>query len=241
MSDLININLIDVVIILCILMAGLAGGKKGAINEIVNVVGIILVYFLSFLLMNPLANIFYKYLPFFNFRGSLDGIVVFNIIFYKILAFLIIAFILFNLYTIILKLSGLLQKLVNATIVLSIPSQIIGFLIGLVQGYIVVFIALTILKIPCANFNMFNESLFADKIIYKSFILTDSLGNTTQAMHDVFDLVETSKKNSKNSINLKSLDIMLKYKVVDKETVNMLVDSNKLTGITNIDTVTDKY
>ena len=46
---------------------------------------------------------------------------------------------------------------------------------------------------------------------------------------------------SQNESNLKSLDIMLKYKITDKKTVEKLVEQNKLSSIDNIDSVLNKY
>jgi len=44
-----------------------------------------------------------------------------------------------------------------------------------------------------------------------------------------------------NEANLKSIDIMLKYKLVDKDTVENLIKNKKLKGIKNIDSVLSNY
>lgn len=44
-----------------------------------------------------------------------------------------------------------------------------------------------------------------------------------------------------NEANLESIDIMLKYKLVNKETIEKLVKSNKLENVENIENILSKY
>ena len=61
-----TINILDVAIILILIMFAIIGFKRGAIKEIVSLVGIIAVFIVSFSLKGILGNILCKWLPFFD-------------------------------------------------------------------------------------------------------------------------------------------------------------------------------
>ena len=86
-----NINLVDAIILLIILLGGIIGFKEGVIKKLTSVIGLVIVVILSFMLKNHLSVIFYENLPFFNLWGAFKGIQVLNIVFYEMLAFLIIS------------------------------------------------------------------------------------------------------------------------------------------------------
>ncbi len=236
-------NIIDIIIVLLLIMAGLVGFKKGAIKEAVSLVGIILVFVIAFSLKGYLGNILCKYLPFFNFTGNLKGVVTLNILMYQLIAFFIIYSILFSIYAIVLKLSGIAQKLVNMTIVLLLPSKIIGFIIAFIEGYIITFIVLLTLMIPLKGTSMITESALANKIIYNSPIISKSTSNITNSITEIYDLGDNLSKNeiSTNDANLKALDIMLKYKIVTPKTVEQLIVLDKLNSVKGTEAVINKY
>ena len=236
-------NIIDIIIVLLLIMAGLVGFKKGALKEAVSLVGIILVFVIAFSLKGYLGNILCKYLPFFNFTGNLKGVVTLNILMYQLIAFFIIYSILFSIYAIVLKLSGIAQKLVNMTIVLLLPSKIIGFIIAFIEGYIITFIVLLTLMIPLKGTSMITESALANKIIYNSPIISKSTSNITNSITEIYDLGDNLSKNeiSTNDANLKALDIMLKYKIVTPKTVEQLIVLDKLNSVKGTEAVINKY
>ena len=131
-----KLNIVDAIIILIILLGGVIGFKEGIIKKLTSVIGLILVVILSFTLKNYLSVIFYENLPFFDLWGAFKGIQVLNIIFYEMLAFLIIASVLTLVYRLFLGVSGLIEKILKATVILSIPSKILGFFAGLLENYI---------------------------------------------------------------------------------------------------------
>lgn len=104
-------NILDIVIALVLIMSAIIGFKRGAIKEVVSLVGIIIVFILAFSLKGVLGNVLCKWLPFFNFAGNLEGVTVLNILLYQLIAFLIIYSLLFSVYMIVVKISGIVQKL----------------------------------------------------------------------------------------------------------------------------------
>ena len=111
-----NLNIVDVIILLLILLGGVVGFKEGVIKKLTSVIGLVIVVVLSFILKNKISIVFYENLPFFDLWGAYKGIQVLNILFYEMLAFVIIAAVLSIIYRIILGLTGMIEKILKATI-----------------------------------------------------------------------------------------------------------------------------
>ena len=236
---------IDIVIILLLIMFGVVGWKQGIIKEAVQLIGMIIILVIAFMFKGELGNIFCKWLPFFNFNGSpLEGMTTLNILLYQVLGFVIIFTVLYAIYTIILKLSGVFQKILDWTIILLIPSKIGGLIIGLLEGYILLFVLLLIITGLPANYTSnFTNSNLVQTIVYKTPILSSASKDVTNSMKDIYVLVDevAQKKITTNEANLKTVDIMLKYDLVTPKTVEQLVILDKLKGIKGIDAVIAKY
>ncbi len=236
-------NILDIVIVLILIMSAIIGFKRGAIKEIVSLVGIIIVFIVAFAFKGVLGNVLCKWLPFFNFAGNLEGVTVLNILLYQLIAFLIIYSLLFSVYMIVMKISGVVQKLVHMTVILWLPSKIIGAVVAFITGYVMVFVVLLALLIPLKDTDIFIESRFANYIVYDTPILAGSADNISSSINEVYTLgEELSKGNiSKNEANLETMDILLKYKIVSPETARQLIVLDKLDGISGLDSVIQKY
>lgn len=238
-----TINILDVAIILILIMFAIVGFKRGAIKEIVSLVGIIVVFIVSFSLKGILGNILCKWLPFFDFAGSLEGVKVLNILLYQLIAFLIIYSLLFSVYMIVMKISGIVQKIIHMTVILWLPSKLIGAVVAFVTGYIMVFVVLLALLIPLKDTVIFQDSSLANYIIYKTPILAASSENISTSINEIYTLGEDLSKGeiNKNQANLETMDVLLKYKVVSPETARELIALDKLDGISGLEKVIDKY
>ena len=238
-----TINILDVAIILILIMSAIVGFKRGAIKEIVSLVGIIIVFIVAFSLKGVLGNVLCKWLPFFNFAGNLEGVTVLNILLYQLIAFLIIYSLLFSVYMIVMKISGVVQKLVHMTVILWLPSKIIGAVVAFITGYVMVFVVLLALLIPLKDTDMFKESKFANYVVYDTPILAGSAENISRSINEVYTLGEELSKGdiSKNEANLETMDILLKYKIVSPKTAKELVALDKLDGISGLDSIIQKY
>lgn len=237
------LNIFDIGIILIFLIFLIVGFKNGVIRECVSLLGIVLVFIISFCLKGVLGNFLCTFLPFFSFAGVIEGITTINILLYQVIAFIVVFSILLGLYAVVLKISKFLQKIVNLTIVLWLPSKLLGAVVSFMKGYIILFVVFLVLMIPLKNQPIFYESSLINMILYKTPILSTSTNDFTTAIGEVYDLgIKVSKDQlSKNEANLQTLDVMLKYKIVDKKTIERLVEMHKLDGITNIDGVLNNY
>ena len=234
-----NIDIIDAIILLIILLGGVIGFKEGVIKKLTSIIGLIVVVILSFTLKNYLSVFFYENLPFFDFWGVFKGIQVLNVLFYELLAFLIISSVLTLVYKILLGVTGIIEKILKATIILSIPSKILGFFVGLIEYYIWVYIFLFVLTLPVFNIRQLYESKTAMFIIEKTPILSIYTNKTVDIYHDLYSIMYNRIGKSDEQVNEEAMELMLKYDIITTESAHKLVDRNKV--VVNDDSFIDKY
>ena len=234
-----KLNIVDAIIILIILLGGVIGFKEGIIKKLTSVIGLILVVILSFTLKNYLSVIFYENLPFFDLWGAFKGIQVLNIIFYEMLAFLIIASVLTLVYRLLLGVSGLIEKILKATIILSIPSKTLGFFAGLLENYIWVYLFLFVLTLPVINIKEIRESNLATSILEKTPILSKYTNKTLAIYNDLYDIIDNKDNKTNEQVNESAMDLMLKYEIITPSSARKLIDKNKVS--VSDDSFIDKY
>lgn len=233
-------NIVDAVIIVVFILGILNGFRNGAIKSLIGLVGLIIVLVLSFELKNPIAQILYNNLPFFDF-GIFKGVEVFNILFYEIISFIIVFTLLMVFYRILLKVTKVVQKLLDATIVLGIGSRLLGIVIGFIETYIVTFVILYFLNQPFFNNSYFQNSALNNFILNKSIILTGLVEDNIKAMDELFKLKEIYENTADiNEYNYKTLDILLKYNIVKVESIKTLQSKNKI-NFKNMNELIIKY
>ena len=230
---------IDIIIVLILLMGAVVGFKRGVIKSAVTFIGAIVVIILAFYLKNPVSKLMYTYLPFFNFAGDFEGLTVLNIVIYEALAFVIVYVILMSILQILISVTGVIEKVLNFTIVLGIPSKLLGALFGFFETYLFVFVALFLLsQIPVTNAYI-KDSFVADKIANSSPILSGISENYYKAFEEIIS-IKGQNIHDKNEYNRQSLDILLKYDIVDVDSARDLIESGKM-PIENAEGILDKY
>ncbi len=236
-------NIVDIGIILLILSFAIIGAKKGLIKSTVSLVGIIVVFVISYLLKEQIGNFLCKYLPFFSFSGNIKGLVSLNILIYQLAGFLMIYSVLMGIYAIVMTVTGWIQKIVNMTIILKLPSAIGGAIIGLVEGYLFTFILILLAMIPLRNVSLFRESRLIDALLYKTPIISKTTSDITSSVTEIYTLTEqlANKSIDINSANLKAIDIMIRQRVVTPHTVEQLVVLDKLKEVNGIENVLNRY
>lgn len=235
-------NIVDVVIVLLILMCGVIGFKRGVFKQLVTTVGFVLVIILAFYLKNPIAEFLSLHLPFFTFGGMFLNVTSLSIIVYQIISFLIVVILLQIVLNILIKITGIIEKILKFTIVLGIPSKILGFIVGLAEGFIITFLILFFLRQPGFNLKIFDDSKLTDKILNSTPLLSQVAGNFVDTFNDLYELGNDyyEQDMDANTLNLKSIDVMLEHKVITTNYVEKLVDANKL-NIVGIDSIINKY
>lgn len=231
-------NNISVAIVLIIISFGLLGLKRGALKEAVIVFGNILVIAIAYFFKDMLASYLMNTLPAYKINSVLGPLSSLTIIFYKLIAFLALLIVFHFLLRIIINLSGLLGKIMDVTVILLLPNRIIGFLLGIVEGYVLMFIVLNVLMIPLSSNTTFMDSGVRKYIVEETPILKDSFGGLNTSLEEVLQL---DKNDTENSLNLKVIDILLKNKIITKDEVQELANNGKIVNVDGLDTVINKY
>ena len=233
-----NFNIFSIVIVFFILLIGVLGSKRGILKELVVVLGTILVFVLAFLLKDSLASVFCEYLPFFNYKIPLGKLISLNIVFYQLIAFLLLVILFRFILQILIDFTGIFNKIINATIILALPNKIFGFIVGILEGYILAFILLNVIAIPMSGNQMFMESKVRQFVVNDTPILKDSIGGLNVALDEILSLDSNA---SQNDNDLKVLDILLKYNVVSTDFMDNVVKTGKLNSINGVNNIINKY
>lgn len=226
-----TLNILDVAIVLFILMGGIVGMKRGVIKQGVMTIGMIVVIVLSFLLKNPVSALMYKYFPFFSFGGLLKNLSVLNVLLYEVIAFSLVFGILSAILMVLIKISSIFEKLLKFTIVLAIPSKILGFFLGLIEYYLVVFIIMFILSSPTfqtESFNFINESKLKRVVLNNTLGLSGMLNNTLDTFNDVNKLIKEKDKYSDDEFNCRALNTMIENKLLNSKSADYLSSKGKI-------------
>ena len=220
--------MVDIIILILFAIGAISGFKAGVIKKTTDFIGMFLILVLSFYLKNYLSVIMYENLPFFNLGGFIKGIDVINILIYEVLAFIIVFFILLLILKVLLMITGIIEKILKATIILSIPSKLLGIVVGIVEMYVYVFIILVVITLPVIKMPYVRESKIADFMLNNTPVLSQLSSQIVETCDDVFDIVDNREDKSNEQLNTDILKILLDKEVITKESAKKLVDANKL-------------
>ncbi len=234
-------NIVDILIILGIVLFGVTGMKRGGIRQIVGTVGFIIVLILAFNLKNPLAEFLSLHLPFFKFGGVYHGVTALNILFYQLIAFFIILALLEVVLKLVLAMTGVLEKLLRMTVILALPSKILGLVAGLIEGFLVIFIILLVFHQPMFNIKAFNESKLTDKILKSTPLMSGFADGIVTTVNDIYEVGKGyTDQDDSETLNREAIEIMLKHKVITADYVSKLVDAGKI-DVLGIDNIINQY
>ena len=221
-------NVADIIIVIALVLGAIGGFKAGVIKKTADFVGIFLVIILSFYLKNYLSVIMYENLPFINFGGFIKGIEAINILFYEVLAFIIVFSLLMLIFKIVLMLTGLIEKILKATVILSIPSKILGIVVGAIEMYVYVFLVLVVITLPIINVPYVRDSKVSSFILNNTPILSSVSEEMVDTYNDIYKVVKDKDSKSNEELNDEVIKLLLDKKVITKESLNKLIDRNKI-------------
>lgn len=230
-------NIVDIIIIVVIILGALTGFIRGFFKETVMFLGTILVVVLAFILKNPLSVILYENLPFFGF----GGITSLNILLYEVFAFIIALSILAIALTIVIKISGILENILRATVVLALPTKLLGLVVGAVRSIVILYVILYIASLPVFRVPLVNESKYSKLILTKTPIISNITEEAVKTFEEIYEF--TTKEIDAKDIdktNRAIIEVMLKNKVVTAKNVKLLSDNKKI-EISNLDELLEKY
>lgn len=221
-------NIVDIIIIILILFGAIGGFKAGVIKKTTDFVGTFVILILAFYLKNYLSVIMYENLPFFNLFGIVKGIDSLNILLYEIIAFAIVFIALLFLLKVILMLTGLIEKILKATVILSIPSKLLGIIVGAIESYVYIFIVLVIVTLPIFYAPFVKESKVANFMLSETPILSSVSDEMISLYSDVYDIIDGRKEKTNEQLNSEILRMFINKEVITKKSAKKLVDQNKI-------------
>lgn len=221
-------NVVDVIIIALLILGGVAGFKAGVIKKLTDFIGMFVVIILAFYLKNYISVIMYENLPFFNFFGLINGIDALNILLYEVIAFLVIFIALLFVLKVVLMLTGLVEKILKATVILSIPSKLLGIVVGVIEMYVYLFLILVIASLPIFDSSFLKNSKMNNFILNNTPVLSDVSEEIIDIYGDVYNIIDNRKNKTNEQLNEEILKVLIDKKVVTKESAKKLVDKNKI-------------
>ena len=227
-------NIIDAVIILFLLLGAVVGFKQGVLKKTVSFAGLLLIIILSFSLKNYVSVLMYENLPFFNFWGLLTGLEILNVILYELIAFLFIIFI------VVVGITGIVEFILKMTIILAIPSKLLGMVVGFLEYYIIAFVVLFILTQPIFHISILNDSKYKDFILNNTPIVSSYAKKTLKTYKETWDIIKKHDNDNTVDINTSLLEVMLKNKIITVDSTEKLIKKDKL-HIKNQDVILNKY
>lgn len=220
-------NIIDALIIVCLIIGLIVGFRRGLIKQTVLLVGLVLSVIISFKLRAPISTFMYNNLPFFSFSGLFKGVSIINILLYEVIAFLIIFSIIYLVLRILLKISGLIEKILRITVILGIFSRICGAIVGLIESYIIIFVFLFVSSQPFINVKEINDSKYANKILDSTPVMSDYIKNTRIVINEIYDLTKIYNED-KDEFNEQAIALFIKYDIITTENVELLRKKGKI-------------
>ena len=225
-----SLNVVDGIIILLLVLGFVSGFKRGVVKQGVLTFGTILVVVLAFLFKNPLSMVLYKHCPFFTV-GLLKNYSILNILLYELISFFILLSIFSLILAIIIKISGVIERFLRSTVILALPSRLVGGILGIVEFYIFEFIILLIVTMPIftiSNNKALVESKYKDRILNNTIMISHLSGGMVKSINEINDLLDDEDKLGTNKFNCKALNIFVNNKIIGEDSINYLRENNKI-------------
>lgn len=219
-------SLVDVLIILGIGLGAVIGFKRGFIKSIVIFLGTILVFYLAFKFKSLLGAFLYSNFPFFK-MGGLSSL---NLLLYEGIAFIVLLILLFILLKVLVTISGIIEKILDWTVILAIPSKILGLVVGALHSYVIIYIVLVILSFPIFNIKMVNESKGKELMMNYTPILSKVTDDTMVVFDKIFDIRKEDIKTDidKDNMDKQILEVIKESGIIAKDNILELVKDGKL-------------
>ena len=217
------------VIILIFIAAGIYSGyKKGFLESSIRFLGTIAAIIGAYLFKNPISIFLYTHLPFFKFDGLFKGISILNVIVYEIIAFIILFVLLMIIINLICKLTGLVEKLLSFILLFGLPNKILGAIVGFIESIIILYFVAFIFKFSCNFFGYTLTPSLIDDIIEVP-VLKNTFGDTLNSLDEIVILAKDYEDTQdKEEFNNQATQILLKYNIITKENLQILIDNGKI-------------
>ena len=216
---------LDILIIIVLLSGGLVGAQNGFFRQTVVLIGTIMCFVVAWFFKDYIANFLSFNLPFFKF----SGVTSLNILLYQLIAFVILFSFFAAVVVVLAKMTGVLEKILKMTVVLGIPSRILGFIVGLVEAYVIVFVVLFFVKQPMFSQELVEESELTPIIVNSSPVLSSVVSDMNKSLKEIYVINKDYEDNKDADVTNKAIiDSLLKHKVITEDYIDKLVKKGKI-------------
>ncbi len=222
----------DVIIIVLFLCGAYLGYQSGFIKQINDFIILFIFSLLAGKLSDLLLGFLYKYLPFLNFSGKSEGLKSINIIFWKLVLFVLILMILISIIRKIYVKTRLENKINDTILDANLISKILGAVLSVPLMVILFFDVILILLSPNFNLRILNDSKLADTIMTKTPILASANANLYNNQKYIIERINESDNDLSGykDVNNDIIDNMIDTNLIDEDTIKYLKDNKKLVG-----------
>jgi len=225
-------TIVDIILVVFLVLGTYAGTRKGLIKTAVGFVGLVAIIILSYSLKTPLATFLIDTLPFFKFGGVLEGLTSINILIYNVISFVVVFILLYCVLNIVLALTGFIDTLLKFTVIWIIPSKIGGAILGFLEAWLFVFLAVFVLSQFSFSNALISQSKVSDIILNHTPVIGSYLSGASRAAQDIYEEIENHEGDTK-TLNLTILQIQINYGLISKDKAQELMDIGKM-GIDNV-------
>jgi len=229
-------TIVDIILVAFIALGTFLGLRKGLIKTLVGFIGLVAIVIISYTLKTYLANFLIDFMPFFSFSGSLAGLTSLNILIYNVVAFVVIFVIMYCILNIVIALTGFIDTLLKFTVIWIIPSKIGGAILGLLEAWVFIFLAVFVLAQFSVTNAFISDSKVSDIILNHTPVIGNYLGGASKAAQEIYaGIEEYSKDDTKTTtdLNLYILQIEINYGLVSKDKATELMEIGKI-GLDNV-------
>ena len=218
---------VDIIIIVILVLGLVKGWQDGFMRSMVDTVGTVVIFIVSFLIKTPLSKLLYMNLPFFHFKGTFAGISSFNVLLYEGIAYISCVVLLSIIFQVVIAATGISGRLKNISYAHKMPSRIGGMFFSFIEIYVYAFLLVYLGAILPFCTSLVQNSTLGPIIINRTPVLSSGSKHLYKAITDVYNICDGAEDNDK--ADYLSLDVLLKNKIIDPENAKILVENKKIT------------
>ncbi len=226
-------EIVNIVVIALLLFGVYLGYQRGLLKELTDFLILFLSSLLSGKLSDILVGLLYKYIPFLNFNGKSEGLKSINIIFWKLVLYLLLLVVIIFIFNKIINKTKLSSKILDSMVETNLINKVLGALVSVPLILTFIFNISLILSSPNFNFVSLNNSKLVYVIMTKTSVLSRENMNLYANERYVIKRINEEDNTILNykNVNDDIIKYMLKTKLIDDDKMKDLEKLNKLLGI----------
>lgn len=222
---------VDIILLAFIILGAYVGSKKGLIKTAVSFLGLIAIIIISYAISRSLSDFLIDFMPFFQFGGELEGLTSLNILIYNVVSFVVVFILMYCILNIVLTLTGFIDTLLKFTVIWIIPSKIGGAILGLLEAWAFVFLAVFVLSNFSFTNGFISESKLSNVILNHTPVIGNVLSGVTKSAQDIYEgvkLFRNDETKTTDDLNLYILQVQINYDLITKEKATELMEIGKI-------------